>query len=189
MTDAESVLQARAFLSTSECTILAESGRASAPGFGVLHPLKASARFYLELSIPAVFREPSCLCCRHVPRLGTLIIPLQYGTKQRALLTGSSSLMPASSSSSTETAEGTAAASTSSSAEPLLDVYGFRLPAEGLDQAGREASDKEQEEMTEKWSKYAKQRSLPSASKLKRYCRRVCKAGLSALEPNHPGCF
>lgn len=84
--------------------------------------------------------------------------------------------MPASSSSSTGTAEGAAEASTSSSAEPLLDVYGFRLPAEGLDQAGREASDKEQEEMTEKWSKYAKQRSLPSASKLKRYCRRVCRA-------------
>ena len=83
--------------------------------------------------------------------------------------------MPASSQTGEDTAELATEALESNTAEPQLDVYGFRLPAEGLDQAGREASDKEQEEMTEKWSKYAKQRLLPSASKLKRYCRRVCK--------------
>ncbi|KAK9867521.1 hypothetical protein WJX84_007024 [Apatococcus fuscideae] len=79
--------------------------------------------------------------------------------------------MPASSENDAQPSD-RAATSASSSAEPQLDAYGFRLPSENLDQAGREASDKEQEEMTEKWSKYAKQRSLPSAAKLKRYCRR-----------------
>ena len=64
-------------------------------------------------------------------------------------------------------------AASSSSQEPQLDVYGFRLPSEGLDQDGREASYQEQQEMTEKWSRYAKQRALPSSARLKRYCRRV----------------
>ncbi len=64
-------------------------------------------------------------------------------------------------------------ATSSNTQEPQLDVYGFRLPSEGLDQDGREASYQEQQEMTEKWSRYAKQRALPSAARLKRYCRRV----------------
>ena len=77
--------------------------------------------------------------------------------------------MPASDSA----APANAAAEPSTTQEPRLDAYGFRLPTEGLDSEGREASYQEQGEMLEKWSRYAKQRAIPSAARLKRYCRRV----------------
>lgn len=56
-------------------------------------------------------------------------------------------------------------------APTVLDVYGFQLQLDSSEDQARRACETKQQKCAAKWEKYFKSGKLPSAAKLKKYCR------------------